>query len=86
MDISLHYKHYNGRNQRSQGNKHCMTVRYWHFSRVLLLLYAYFVHNTVQIFNYCTSRPDVCQYVVVKTPMDNMSRKCAKHMNDPRCL
>ena len=47
---------------------------------------TYFVHNTVKIFNSCTSRPDVCQYLVVKTHMDNMSRKYAKHMNDPRCL
>ena len=29
---------------------------------------------TVQTFNSCTSRPDVCQCLVVQTPMDSMSR------------
>ena len=28
---------------------------------------------TVQTFNSCTSRPDVCQCLVVQIPMDNMS-------------
>ena len=31
-------------------------------------------HDTVQIFNSCTSQPDVCQCLVVQTPMKNMSR------------
>ena len=30
---------------------------------------------TVQIFNSCTSRPDVCHCLVVQTSMNNMSRK-----------
>ena len=29
---------------------------------------------TVQTFNSCTSRPDVCQNQVVETPMDDMSK------------
>ena len=29
---------------------------------------------TVQTFNFCTSRPDVCQRLVVQIPMDNMSK------------
>ena len=37
---------------------------------------------TVQIFNFCTSRPDVGQ---TKTPMDNMPKK-AKHIYSQRSL
>ena len=39
---------------------------------------------TVQTFtcNVCTSRPDVCQCMVVQTSMDDMSKK-AKHIIDP---
>ena len=33
---------------------------------------AYF--STVQTFNSCTSRPDVCQCLVVQIPMDKMSK------------
>ena len=29
-----------------------------------------------------TSRPDVCQCLVVRTARDNMSIKCAKYIND----
>ena len=29
--------------------------------------------HTVQTFNSCTSRPDVCQCLVVQSPIDNMS-------------
>ena len=29
---------------------------------------------TVQTFNSCTNRPDVCQSLVLQTPMDNMSK------------
>ena len=29
---------------------------------------------TVQTFNSCTSRPDVCQYLIVQTHFDNMSK------------
>ena len=31
--------------------------------------------STVQSFNSCTSRPGVCQYLVVHTPMANMSKR-----------
>ena len=31
------------------------------------------IPTTVQIFKFCTSRPDVCQCLVVNTPMDNMT-------------
>ena len=41
---------------------------------------------TVKTFNSCTSRLDVSQCLVVQTPMDNMSKKYAKHINDPRSL
>ena len=41
---------------------------------------------TVQIFNSCTSRPDVFHCLVVKTPMANTSKIQAKHINDPRSL
>ena len=30
--------------------------------------------STGQTFNSCTSRPDICQCLVVQTPMDNMSK------------
>ena len=30
--------------------------------------------NTVHTFNVYTSRPDVCQYLVVQTPIDYMSK------------
>ena len=30
--------------------------------------------TTVQIFNSCTSRPDICQCMVVQTSMDDMSK------------
>ena len=30
--------------------------------------------STVKIFNPCTSLPDVCQYLVLQTAMDNMSK------------
>ena len=36
---------------------------------------------TAQTFNSCTSRPYVCQCLVVHTPMDNMSDTHAKHIN-----
>ena len=29
--------------------------------------------DTVQTFDFCTTRPDVCQGLVVQTPIDNMS-------------
>ena len=41
---------------------------------------------TVQPFNSCTSRPDVCQCLVVQKPVDNMSKRYAKYINDPRSL
>ena len=44
------------------------------------------VCTTVQTFNSCTSRPDICQCLVVQTPMDNMSKTGAKDINDPRSL
>ena len=33
----------------------------------------YTLFHTVQTFNSCTSRPDVCQCLVVQRPIDNMS-------------
>ena len=33
---------------------------------------------TVQTFNPCTSRPGVCQCLVVQTPMDNMSKEVSQ--------
>ena len=33
-----------------------------------------FTIPTVQTFNSCTSRPDVCYCLVVQTPIDNMSK------------
>ena len=33
---------------------------------------------TVQTFNSCTSRPDVCQWLVVKTPMVNISKEISQ--------
>ena len=41
-------------------------------------------YGTVQTFNSCTSRPGVCQCLVVQTPLDNMTK--AKHIVDPRKL
>ena len=41
---------------------------------------------TVQTSNSCTSRPDVCQCLVAHTPIGSMSKKWAKHINDPRSL
>ena len=32
------------------------------------------MEHTVQTFNSCTSRPVVCQCLVVKAPVDNMSK------------
>ena len=41
---------------------------------------------TVQICNSCTSRPDVCQCLVVQKPMDNMSKhKPNISMTDVAC-
>ena len=37
-------------------------------------LFFFISSHTVQTFNSCTSRPDVCQCLVVQTPMDNMSK------------
>ena len=31
--------------------------------------------NKIQTFSSCTSRPEVCQYLVVQTSMDNISKK-----------
>ena len=44
------------------------------------------VANTVQTFNSCTSRPDVCHCLVVQTPRDNIPIKYDRHINDPRSL
>ena len=45
---------------------------------------------TVQTFNSCTSRPDVCQRLHEQTPTGNMSIemsiKTQKHSNDPSSL
>ena len=41
---------------------------------------------TVQTFNSCTSRQDVCQCLVVQTTMDGMSKISAKDINDTRNL
>ena len=46
--------------------------------RVLLLVLYVRVINLaaiVQIFNSCTSRPDIRQWLVIQTPRDNMSKK-----------
>ena len=40
----------------------------------------------VETFNACTSRPDVCQCLVVQTTMDDMSKISAKNINDTRNL
>ena len=50
----------------------------WHLRRIQ--------NTTVQIFNSCTGRPDLSKCLFVQTPMDDMSMKYAKHINDPRCL
>ena len=42
--------------------------------------------GTVQSFNSCTSRPEICQCLVVQTTMENMSKNNAKHTNDLRSL
>ena len=42
--------------------------------------------TTVQTFNSCTSRLDFCQCLVVQKPVDNMSKRYAKYINDPRSL
>ena len=39
----------------------------------LNILIAVWICDTVQTFNSCTSRPVVCQYLVEKAPVDNMS-------------
>ena len=45
-----------------------------------VFMYLYFAisavtrGHTVQTFNSCTSRPDVCQRPVVQTSMDNESK------------
>ena len=41
--------------------------------------------NTVQTFNSCTSRPDVCQCLVVQTPMDNVKIKPSTSMAHLAC-
>ena len=37
-------------------------------------LWVFVVYATVHAFNSCTSRPDVCQCLVVQIPIDNMSK------------
>ena len=41
---------------------------------------------TVQSFNFCTSQPGVCQWLVMQTPMDIISKIYPKHMNDLHSL
>ena len=48
-------------------------------------LHSHYSLHAVHTFNSCTSPPDVCQSLVVKTPKDNMLKK-AKHIIDPRSL
>ena len=43
------------------------------------------ISSTVQTFNCCTSRPDVCQRLVVQKIMDNV-KSFAKDTNDTRSL
>ena len=42
--------------------------------------------ETVQTFNSCTSRPDVCLCPVVQTPINSMSKSYVEHINDPCSL
>ena len=41
--------------------------------------------STVQAFNSCIRRPDICKYLVVQTTIGNVEKQ-AKHINDPRSL
>ena len=52
----------------------------------LQLLISVCYMRTVQTFNSCTSRPYICQCLVVQTPMDDMSKTEANHINDSRSL
>ena len=61
-------------------------VRPRDFSIVGHILKGEIRYNTVQIFNSCNSRPDVCQCLVVQTTMDDMSIISAKDINDTRNL
>ena len=40
----------------------------------------------VQALSSCISRPDICQCLVVQTPMDNIPKAYAMHINYPRRL
>ena len=44
------------------------------------------INAVVQISNSCTSRPDVCQCLVVQTPIDNMSKNRPRTSNGPSSL
>ena len=43
-----------------------------------------YIKNTVQTFNSCTRRPDVCQRLLVQTPINNMSKN--KPSTSHHCL
>ena len=45
----------------------------FHYQKGIALRCIISVH-TVQTFNSCTSRPDVCQFLIVQTPMGNIYR------------
>ena len=47
---------------------------------------SYHVYGQYCTFNSCTSRLDICQCLVVQTPVDNMSNKETKYFNDPCIL
>ena len=53
----------------------CIPAQEW---MTIVRAVVYYVRATVQIFNYCTSRPDVCQCLVVQTPLVNMSIKTSR--------
>ena len=46
----------------------------WCIQRRFLRICLLFMQNTVQTFNSCNSRSDVCQCLVVQTPRNNMSK------------
>ena len=54
--------------------------------RVFGMTFMQSLNCTVETFNSFTSRPNVCQCLVVQKPVDNMSKRYAKYINDPRSL
>ena len=57
----------------------------WCRNRMSILYVKLGETRTVQTFNSGTSRPDVCQCLVVQIPMDNMSKKTSTSITHVAC-